>query len=243
MLMIAHRGRCVPDQENSIAGLMGLPAEVDGIEIDVRVSRDGVPLLMHDSILRRVTGGAGRVEGLQFKELQQLHLHGTCEPPPRLIHYLNRAAEVLFPAPLAGAQAGRDIYLDIKCAAGRIGSIVRELQGFPFSSKLVWLVREGAQLEAIQAPAEGGTRVGILGCTLESLDEHLILAERYAAEVVFVRHGMDAFRRNADVVPEIKAQGIRAGASIINGAGPLEFARKYGCDVVLTDFVRDPDRV
>lgn len=217
---------------------MGLPTEVDGIEIDIQVTLDGVPVLMHDAMLGRVTDGVGRIDELQFKDLQQLRLQGTCESPPRLIHYLHRAAHVLLRTPAAGAQARRDIYLDIKCTAEGIGSIVREIRRFPFSSRLVCLVRDSTQLEAVRALAEEEARVGILGCTLESLDEHLALARRHAAEVIFVRHGVDAFRRNAEVVPRIKAHGIRAGGSIVNGTKPLELAREYGCDLVLTDLTR-----
>lgn len=238
MLMIAHRARCLPDQENCIQGLNGLPRGVDGVEVDIRVTLDGVPVLMHDSVVDRVTDGCGKVDEYRFSELQKLTVRGTREPPPRLIDYLLAAARVVLNDGV-GARAGRDIYLDIKCDAAWIGSIAREIGEFPFASRLVCLVRDSEQLAAFRSCEEQLFRLGILGCTEENLDDHLAWARRYAVEAVFVRHGADAFSRHAGVVPLIRAQGLRAGGSIINGAAPLGLARSYGCDLVLTDFAKE----
>jgi len=235
MLMIAHRARSIPDQENSVTGLVGLPGDVDGIEVDIRVTCDGVPVLMHDAVLDRVTDGVGKLEEWRFSELQKLRLHGTCEPPPRLIDYLLQAGRVLLGDDI-WTPARRDIYLDVKCDAKWAGTIAREIGAFPLASRVVCLMRDGDQLAAFRLYKEQRFRLGILGCTLESLDEHLSWARRYSAEVVFVRHGVDAFRKHAGVVPLIRAQGLLAGGAIINGAEPLELARTSGCNLVLTDF-------
>ena len=237
MLMIAHRARCVPDPENCIEGLIGLPRDVDGVEVDVRVTLDGVPVLMHDPVVDRVTDGCGKLEEYRFSELQKLTVCGTSEPPPRLINYLFEAARAVLDDGM-GVRAGRDIYLDVKCDATWIGSIAREITAFPLASRVVCLVRDNEQLAAFRSCEDQLFRLGILGCTEEHLDDHLAWARRYAAEVVFVRHGADAFRKHAGVVPLIRAQGLRAGGSIINGAEPLGLARSYGCDLVLTDFVK-----
>lgn len=236
MQMIAHRGRRIPDQENCIAGLMGLPPDIDGIEVDVRVTRDGVPVLMHDARVDRVTGGFGRVDGYRFSELRKLRVLRVCEPPPRLLDYLFEVARVgLYDG--TGERTGWDIYLDIKCDAKWIASIAQEIGEFPLASKVICLVRNKDQLAAFRSCEGQPVRLGTLGCTSEGLDDHLAWARRYGVEVVFVRHGTDSFRKHANVVPKIRAQGLRAGGSIINGAGPLQFARRSGCDLVLTDFV------
>jgi glycerophosphoryl diester phosphodiesterase len=41
----------------------------DGVEFDVRLSRDGVPVLLHDETLSRVQGRSGRVDSLAATEL------------------------------------------------------------------------------------------------------------------------------------------------------------------------------
>ncbi|MCK7478815.1 MAG: hypothetical protein M0C28_16645 [Candidatus Moduliflexus flocculans] len=40
----------------------GLAAGADGIELDVRLSRDGVPVVMHDPTLDRTTDATGPVD-------------------------------------------------------------------------------------------------------------------------------------------------------------------------------------
>jgi glycerophosphoryl diester phosphodiesterase len=57
-LRLAHRGDWRAAPENSLAAMeaaLSLPA-CDGLEFDVRASSDGVPILLHDSTLRRVQG-------------------------------------------------------------------------------------------------------------------------------------------------------------------------------------------
>lgn len=55
MLVIAHRGARGEKPENSIAALRtGLDSGADIIEFDIRVTRDGVPILSHDYLMYRM---------------------------------------------------------------------------------------------------------------------------------------------------------------------------------------------
>jgi glycerophosphoryl diester phosphodiesterase len=56
-LIVAHRGDSADFPENTNAAFSAaLAAKVDGIELDVRLSRDGVPLICHDDTLARFGG-------------------------------------------------------------------------------------------------------------------------------------------------------------------------------------------
>lgn len=71
-LRLAHRGDWRSARENSIPALVAaldLPA-CDGLEFDVRLSRDGVPVLLHDVMLVRVQGVDARVDQLTAPELR-----------------------------------------------------------------------------------------------------------------------------------------------------------------------------
>ena len=50
-----------------------IAAGSDGIEFDVRLTRDGVPVIIHDSTLRRTTGLPHRVADLTWLELESLN--------------------------------------------------------------------------------------------------------------------------------------------------------------------------
>jgi glycerophosphoryl diester phosphodiesterase len=73
-LRLAHRGDWRRAPENSVAALLAaldVPG-CDGVEFDVRASRDGVPVLSHDETLLRVHGVAARVDGLTWAELEAI---------------------------------------------------------------------------------------------------------------------------------------------------------------------------
>lgn len=87
-LIIAHRGASAEKPENTLAAFQrALELGVDGIELDVQLSRDGVPVVFHDSSLRRLTGQSGRLTDKTWRELQTLRIAGT-EPIPRLTDVL-----------------------------------------------------------------------------------------------------------------------------------------------------------
>jgi glycerophosphoryl diester phosphodiesterase len=70
-MRLAHRGDWRRATENTIPALLAalaVPA-CDGLEFDVRLSADGVPVLSHDADLARVFGRYERVEQLTADEL------------------------------------------------------------------------------------------------------------------------------------------------------------------------------
>jgi glycerophosphoryl diester phosphodiesterase len=72
-VVYAHRGGAGLAPENTLAAFdAGLAAGADGIELDVRLSLDGVPVAMHDPTLDRTTDGTGPVEALTSGELARL---------------------------------------------------------------------------------------------------------------------------------------------------------------------------
>lgn len=70
-LRLAHRGDWRVAPENTLAALgaaMRVPA-CDGVEFDVQLSRDGVPVILHDETLARVQHRPERVDALDAAEL------------------------------------------------------------------------------------------------------------------------------------------------------------------------------
>jgi glycerophosphoryl diester phosphodiesterase len=71
-LIFAHRGGAALAPENTIAAFdRGLAAGADGIELDVRASRDGIVVVHHDATLDRTTNQTGRVAAFDARELAQ----------------------------------------------------------------------------------------------------------------------------------------------------------------------------
>jgi glycerophosphoryl diester phosphodiesterase len=87
-LVFAHRGASAEKPENTLAAFRrALALKVDGIELDVHVTRDGVAVVFHDSDLFRLTGVRGRITARKWRELKTLRVLGTA-PIPRLADIL-----------------------------------------------------------------------------------------------------------------------------------------------------------
>lgn len=63
-LVIAHRGDSYHAPESTLeAGRLGWEAGADAWELDVQLTRDGVPIVFHDEVLTRTTNAAARFAG------------------------------------------------------------------------------------------------------------------------------------------------------------------------------------
>ena len=70
-LIIGHRGASAVALENTMAAFeAAIGARADGIEFDVHLSRDGVPVIIHDETLQRTHGLRRRVADLTVDELR-----------------------------------------------------------------------------------------------------------------------------------------------------------------------------
>lgn len=75
IFIVAHRSCWKEAQENSIAGIQACIAlGVDAVENDVRHTKDGVAVVMHDETVDRMTNGHGAVASLTLAQIKQLRL-------------------------------------------------------------------------------------------------------------------------------------------------------------------------
>ena len=87
----AHRGLHGPyAPENSRAAVDAAIAIGHGVEIDVRLSRDGEAFVFHDATLERMTAASGEVEQRSASELSTIRLRDSHETIPRLADLLAR---------------------------------------------------------------------------------------------------------------------------------------------------------
>ncbi|HDH02990.1 MAG TPA: hypothetical protein ENH15_01935 [Actinobacteria bacterium] len=71
--VVAHRGNSGPMPENTtIAINSAIDLGVDMVEIDIRLTKDDVPILLHNDRLDGTTSGTGRVTDLTWDELKTL---------------------------------------------------------------------------------------------------------------------------------------------------------------------------
>lgn len=113
MRILAHRGSPGPASvENTVPAVLGcLDAGADGVEVDLRLSVDGVLVVCHDPDLRRLTGAALAVATSPWEVLRAAA--DTCAVPLARLEWI------------LAALAGRPVVLEVKAPPPGPGAVRR----------------------------------------------------------------------------------------------------------------------
>lgn len=133
-LVIAHRGASADHPENTLAAFAAAAeAGADLVELDARITADGVAVALHDVDLGRTTDRRGTVHAMPLAEVKRADASGGRGPRQEV----PTLAEVL--ELLAGTDTGVDV--EIKNlpgepsyepgGAGVVEAVLRALEGFP----------------------------------------------------------------------------------------------------------------
>ncbi|HEY5402272.1 MAG TPA: glycerophosphodiester phosphodiesterase family protein, partial [Pyrinomonadaceae bacterium] len=72
-LIIGHRGASAVTPENTLGAFRkAIEVGADGIEFDVRLTRDGMPVVIHDDNLRRTGGRPDLIRSVSLADLTQV---------------------------------------------------------------------------------------------------------------------------------------------------------------------------
>lgn len=84
--LYAHRGlhdNASDAPENSMRAFQKAVDAEFGIEMDIQLTKDQIPVVIHDFTLNRICGVEGRVDDYTYEELQQFSLYGTDQKIPK----------------------------------------------------------------------------------------------------------------------------------------------------------------
>jgi glycerophosphoryl diester phosphodiesterase len=130
-IAIGHRGSAGDAPENTLESFArALRAGAAILESDVHLTRDGVPVLIHDDDVGRVTEGSGAVRELELAELQRLDAGWRFSPDAGGHPFRGRGlriptlAEAL--AALPGARFNLELKEDLPGIVERTLAVVRE---------------------------------------------------------------------------------------------------------------------
>lgn len=92
VLVVAHRGAHTEVPENSLASIdKAVEAGAHIVELDVRQTKDGVLVILHDRTLDRTTTGAGEVSEHTYEQLKSLRLLHDGQPTAHTIPTMEEA--------------------------------------------------------------------------------------------------------------------------------------------------------
>lgn len=212
VLSIAHRGEPVGHRENTVEAVQAaIAAGADLVEIDVRLTADGAPVLLHDADLGRIWGVDRPLADLDLAQLTAVR-----GPAGERIPGLEEIA-------LLATQAGRQLMVDLPdAAAGPVAFDLLErlgvLDGMLFAGQT-------GPLRA-HAPA---ARIALSWDRLELPHEEL-LAERRP------EYFNPYFRLlTADVADRMHELGLKVSVWTVDHPGDMAAAIAQGADAIISN--------
>ena len=220
--LIAHRSRAGDDPENTVQSMLGLPVWVDGVEADVRLTADDVPVLMHDETVDRTTDGTGPIADLTLAEVKRLDAGGGTRVPT-LADYLAACDD----------RRWRRILLDMKATdAAAYEAAADVVRASPLSMLCIVMVRPGGEAARFRA-ADRVLPLGSFRATTDNIDQ--VIGEMTEHHGRLILTDPERYAQHREAATKAAAAGFECGASTSNDGANLLAARDDGVDVVLTD--------
>lgn len=231
--LIGHRGGAGEAPENTIAGFRWAQKHgMDILETDVRLTADGVPVLMHDPVVDRTTDGSGEVGEMTLAELRKLRadrlfpgwdgdvriptlgaLLAMDDPFEQLLievkdDHPDRLRELV---PLMLEMIGQSGMADRTWVSSFEPGILRQVRQFAPDQRR-WLIHAGAFGDVVARARE-------LGCGAVGMPMHLLTGERVRA---------------------MQAAGLFVSGRPAIGPEGAQMLAACGVDAITTDF---PSRI
>ena len=231
-LVFAHRGASAERPEHTEeAYRLAIEQGADGLECDVRLTRDGHLVCIHDATLRRTNNVRGRVSALTLDEMRRLDSGGRVLTLDGLL--------------TLATSAGRPLRLLVETKhPSRFGSAVEE--------RLVDLLRQH-DLSGPTRPASPSVRVTVMSFsplavrTMRGLAPELESVFLYEVASPRVRDGrppfgarilgpgIGALRAHPEVVDRAHGRGHRVYVWTVNTAEEIDLAADLGVDGIISD--------
>jgi glycerophosphoryl diester phosphodiesterase len=257
--VVAHRGATTEAPEHTLAAYRHAAAiGADGVEVDVRMTRDGVLVCVHDRRIQRTSNGRGVVSALRLDELEQFHFGArrprlnrwaddeitavTDEPDVEdgLVLTLDRLLEYATSSPgrvrLAietkhPTRHTRKVEEALVDALGRYG-LLGNGRPVEWAGRPAVRVMSFSQLAVrrMQELAPGIPTVQLIGKRLRAVRRELLIGSAPA-----VGPGIGLLRSDPEFVADAHAVGKEVHVWTVNRPADMDFVRGLGVDVAITD--------
>lgn len=243
-----HRGASSTLPENTLSAFeLAFEVGAEGIELDVALSADGIPIVMHDRSIDRTTDGTGDVNALTLEQLRGMDAGGGQRIPTLdevLALALRYGAEVNIE--IKAADAAAPVLAVTRAHPGLVWfassfhwGALRELRELDADARIYPLTLGVADLDRLRKETEGA---GYSAERIESefarfpqisagLEEAILFATSVGAEGVSVWEA----QLEATDIARIHHAGLLAWVWTINDPTRAEQVIAAGADAVCTD--------
>ncbi|MGV3617706.1 MAG: glycerophosphodiester phosphodiesterase family protein [Fimbriimonas sp.] len=239
-LLGAHRGgvRSVP--ENTALAFTETARRYPDIllETDVRGTRDGELVLLHDETVDRTTDGKGKVADLTLAEVRRLDAGYRFSPAGKNFPYRGKGVRIATLAEALDAAPSHRFELDVKSTAiaDKVADLLIEKRATDrvllasFVPAVMTRLRQRLPDAAVCYDFGNGARL------LAALRGNGWEAYRPEADVLsLTKEQVASFKITDEEIRRIRAKGIRFQIHTLDAADEIARWRKTGVDSVLTD--------
>lgn len=235
MKLIAHRGASDEAPENTLAAMqLAWQNNADGVEIDVRLTKDQEVVLLHDPILRRTTGNTSSIADLTLEEVQTLDA-GSWKDSRWRGEKIPRLYDVLEQMP-----KGKVIFVEIKCGAEIVPKLKQVLAAFPQRQQDVFMLgfnpltmdvaKKNLSDHAVYLNVEPSDQVGPV--PLHPVEELIAFAQSYAFDGLSLGYDTTII---PPVARKMKNAGFKLAAWTVDDAVTARRVQGMGFDFLLTN--------
>jgi len=231
--IFAHRGASGHAPENTLAAFdLAVRLGADGVEFDVQLSSDGIPVVIHDETLRRTTGHDGWVSDLTAAELGELDASmGNTSYPGQAVPTLTQVLDLLADTPMT-------INIEIKNSTvlypGLDDKVLRLIDEYQLRDRVIISSFNHITLARIHA-IDPGIPLGLV------FEDVLYQPWRYAQKVgaSAVHPGLPYLRAEPNVIDACHAAGLAVRVWTVDEPTYADLLLQAGVDGIFTNF---PDR-
>jgi glycerophosphoryl diester phosphodiesterase len=234
-MIVAHRGASVDHPENTIEAFEGaILAGADMVELDVRMTADHVPVVLHDADVSVTTDGSGFVHQLTLAEVKLLDASGGAGGPVRV----PTLAEVL------DALSGRiGVDVEVKNLPGEASfdypreeaaeAVVRTLDEVGFSGAVLVTSFSWLSIERVRE-LDPAIATGFLSAVMIDPRAALVYV-RSKGHGYVLPQALAVLDAGASFVSEAHDSGIRVGTWTVDDPAAMQDLFSIGVDAVATN--------
>jgi glycerophosphoryl diester phosphodiesterase len=236
-LIIGHRGASAVAPENTMAAFReAIGVGADGIEFDIRLTRDGVPVVIHDRDLRRTGGLPHGVAALTASELSKIDVGSWFARS-----FANETVPSLAELFTLFQSNNSTLYLEMKCDspaeyAPLAEASCRLIAEYDFKERVII---ECFQLPALRIVSEIDSGIKTVALFELSISNPSVLSDQSiinkAKDVGAVALALHHRLARKSLVAKAKDAGMHVAVWTVDDPAWIERARSIGIDALITN--------
>lgn len=219
-LKIGHRGAKGYVAENTIASFeKALFLGVDAVEFDIHLSKDKIPVVIHDLTLERTTNGNGLVADKTLTELKQLSIEEKYRIPAleEVLDFVDRRCLV-------------NIELKAKGSSAETVKIIEKYisKGWEYKDFLV----SGFDYRELEMVYTENRNIPLGILSEDSIGKAVQKADELHSDTLILHYGLI----NEEVVKDMHCRGFKVFVWTVNSEDDIRKMKSYGVDAIISDF-------